>query len=67
VAHVTFVIRKQNITDLTVPRLCPLVLLLKVGWWHGGAWRSKENSTLMGGGLFEQVAEGRSGACGLLE
>ena len=37
-------------------RLCPLVLLVKVGWRQGRALGSEED-TIMGGRLLECVAE----------
>jgi hypothetical protein len=54
----------KDFTDLIVLRQCPLALLLKVGWRHIRALGS-EPGTVMGRGLLEYAAGGRSRTFGL--
>jgi hypothetical protein len=53
----------QKLTELSAPRLHPLVDLVKVGWWQGrGLW--SEEGQVMRSRLLEYATEERSWSFG---
>ena len=48
----------ETVTTLKVHRICPLVLLVKVGWRQGRALGSKEDKVIRHG-MLKNVSETR--------